>query len=157
MARGVTVKPTGCGFDPHSRRWNIYLNLYFHSSLWCRGQARRWVLPLNTQCLQNSAESGERSVLTLDGYLVSVYPAVCGIQLEADLFIYVKLNNHLHRRYKCLKHIRFIPWQAARRNKLCLNSTAPICCGGAVEWTWRFWQAFWDNEPINGYVGLTIM
>ena len=29
-ARGVTVKPTGCGFDPHSRRRNIYLNLYFH-------------------------------------------------------------------------------------------------------------------------------
>ena len=29
-AQSVTVKPTGCGFDPHSRRWNIYLNLYFH-------------------------------------------------------------------------------------------------------------------------------
>ena len=29
-ARSVTVKPTGCGFDPHSRRCNIYLNLYFH-------------------------------------------------------------------------------------------------------------------------------
>ena len=29
-ARGVSVKLTGCGFDPHSRRWNIYLNLYFH-------------------------------------------------------------------------------------------------------------------------------
>ena len=29
-ARGVTVKPTGCGFGPHSRRWNIYFNLYFH-------------------------------------------------------------------------------------------------------------------------------
>ena len=28
-AQSVTV-PTGCGFDPHSRRWNIYLNLYFH-------------------------------------------------------------------------------------------------------------------------------
>ena len=26
----MTVKPTGCGFDPHSRRWNIYLNLYYH-------------------------------------------------------------------------------------------------------------------------------
>ena len=25
----MTAKPTGCGFDPHSRRWNIYLNLYF--------------------------------------------------------------------------------------------------------------------------------
>ena len=23
-------KLTGCGFDPQSRRWNIYLNLYFH-------------------------------------------------------------------------------------------------------------------------------
>ena len=29
-AQSVTVKPTGCGFDPHSRRLNIYLNLYFH-------------------------------------------------------------------------------------------------------------------------------
>ena len=28
--RSVTVIPTGFGFDPHSRRWNIYLNLYFH-------------------------------------------------------------------------------------------------------------------------------
>ena len=26
----VTAIPTGCGLDPHSRRWNIYLNLYFH-------------------------------------------------------------------------------------------------------------------------------
>ena len=24
--QSATVKPTGCGFDPHSRRWNIYLN-----------------------------------------------------------------------------------------------------------------------------------
>ena len=29
-AQNVTIKPTGCGFDPHSRKWNIYLNLYFH-------------------------------------------------------------------------------------------------------------------------------
>ena len=29
-ARSVTAKPTGCGFNSHSRRWNIYLNLYFH-------------------------------------------------------------------------------------------------------------------------------
>ena len=62
-AQSVTVKSTGCGFDSHSRKWNIYL--YFHFSLWCRGKARRWVPPLNTQCLQNLAESGERSVFTL--------------------------------------------------------------------------------------------
>ena len=29
-AQSVTVKPTGYGFDPHSRKWNIYLKLYFN-------------------------------------------------------------------------------------------------------------------------------
>ena len=28
--QGVTVKTTGCGVDPHSRKLNIYLQLYFH-------------------------------------------------------------------------------------------------------------------------------
>ena len=28
-AQSMTVKPTGCGFDPHSRRWNIYIHWYF--------------------------------------------------------------------------------------------------------------------------------
>ena len=29
-AQSVTVKSTGYRFDPHSRRWNIYLHLYFY-------------------------------------------------------------------------------------------------------------------------------
>ena len=58
-------KLTGCRFDPHSKKRNIYLNLYFISSLWCRGKERCGVSPLNTQCLQNSAEMGERRVLAL--------------------------------------------------------------------------------------------
>ena len=29
-AQSVTVKSTGCGFDPHPRKINIYLHLYFH-------------------------------------------------------------------------------------------------------------------------------
>ena len=29
-AQSVTVNATGCGFDPHSRKLNIYLHLYFH-------------------------------------------------------------------------------------------------------------------------------
>ena len=28
-ARSVTVKPSSCGFDPHSRRLNIYLKFIF--------------------------------------------------------------------------------------------------------------------------------
>ena len=64
-AQSATVKLTGCGFDPHSRN-EIFIYIYiFITLLWCRGKAWRWVLPLNTQCLQNSAESGERSDLAL--------------------------------------------------------------------------------------------
>ena len=40
----------------------IYISI---STLWCRGKERRWVPPLNTQCLHNSTENGERSILTL--------------------------------------------------------------------------------------------
>ena len=29
-AQSVTVKSTGCGFNRHPRKWNIYLHLYFH-------------------------------------------------------------------------------------------------------------------------------
>ena len=29
-AQGVTVKSTDCGLVPQSRKWNIYLHLYFH-------------------------------------------------------------------------------------------------------------------------------
>ena len=29
-AQSVTLNATGCGFDPHSRKCNIYLNIYFH-------------------------------------------------------------------------------------------------------------------------------
>ena len=30
VGQSVTVKLTVCGFNPHSRRCNVYLNLYFH-------------------------------------------------------------------------------------------------------------------------------
>ena len=29
-AQSETIKLSGCGFDPHSRKWNIYLRLCFH-------------------------------------------------------------------------------------------------------------------------------
>ena len=61
-AQSVTVKSTGCEFDPHLRKWYIYI---FISSFCCRGKARRWITPLNVQCLQNLAESVEQSVLLL--------------------------------------------------------------------------------------------
>ena len=54
----------------------------FISSLWCRGKARRWVLPLNTQCLQNTAVNGELSVLT--HHLVLSALLHVGLQFGAD-------------------------------------------------------------------------
>ena len=60
-AQSVTAKSIGCGFDPHSRRWNIYLNLYFY---FFGVEAKRGVefrhSILNASI---SAESGELSVL----------------------------------------------------------------------------------------------
>ena len=52
-AQSVIVSASGCGFDPLSRRWNIYLNLYFH------------FFSIQHAVLPESAEGGERSVLTL--------------------------------------------------------------------------------------------
>ena len=56
-------------------------NLYFHFI----ALARRWVQPLNTQCLQNLAESGERSVLTLG----SLYLPCCVRDTAWSWFIYL--------------------------------------------------------------------
>ena len=54
-----------------TRRLWVRLNLISISSHWCGGKERRWVPPLNTRCLRNSAESGERSVWTLGSLCLS--------------------------------------------------------------------------------------
>ena len=89
-AQSVTVKPTGCGFDPHSRRWNIYFNLYFHFIALVSNTAQCWVLPINTQCLQNSAESGERSVLTI-GSLCLLCQCVYSVKLIYIILFFIFL------------------------------------------------------------------
>ena len=71
-AQSVTVKPNGCRVRSSSSGRGMkymYISIYISiSSLWCQSKARRGVLPLNTQCLQNSAETGERNVLTLGSF-----------------------------------------------------------------------------------------
>ena len=47
-AQACNVNVSGCGFHPHTRKWNI---------LWRRGKPRRWSPPLNTRCLKNLAEN----------------------------------------------------------------------------------------------------
>ena len=77
----VTVNVSGCEFDPHSRKWNIYLNVYLNflrSAV--EVKAQRWFPAFNTQCFQNSADNGKRSILILG----SLCLPCCGIQREAD-------------------------------------------------------------------------
>ena len=64
-AQSVTVNRLVVASIP-TRGDEIFTQIYISiSSLWCRSKARRLVLPFNAQCLQNLAESGEQSVLTL--------------------------------------------------------------------------------------------
>ena len=55
------------------------------SSLWCRDKARRRVPPLNTQCLQNSAQKEERNVLTVGRIPTVAYHAVRWIKSESKI------------------------------------------------------------------------
>ena len=88
MAQGhkcVSVNVIGCRFDLHS----IFLDLLFiFSFLQSGAEAKRGVVPpLNTQCLQKSAENGERSVLTLDSLCLCIH-------CEADLIFYCKISRY---------------------------------------------------------------
>ena len=101
-SQSVTVNSTGCGFDPHSKN-EIFIYIYIIiSSLWCRGKARRWVPPLNTQHLQNLAKSGQRKVLTLGSFCLhccvrdtawSWFMYVFVIR-KGNIESYIKLHSH---------------------------------------------------------------
>ena len=83
-ARSVTVKPAGCGFDPHSRKLDIYLYLYFHFFALASGQSAA----LNSA--NQHAMPPELGTKWGTEYLdtrPSTYPAVCGIQRKADIFM----------------------------------------------------------------------
>ena len=83
----VNVNATGYRFDP--RKWNNYLNLYFHFFALV---STRWVPPLNTHSISpmNLAESDKWSVLTLGFF---TYNVMCGIQREAWFFLKQKWSE----------------------------------------------------------------
>ena len=84
-AQSVTVKPTGCGFDPHSRRRNIYLKFIF-PILRSGVEAKRSVeLCHSTRNASRIRQKVGKGVSY--HYVPSAYPAVCGIQCEAVLFV----------------------------------------------------------------------
>ena len=73
----MTVNTTGCEFDSHSRKRNIYLNFYSHVVAGLGVKAKRGVeFRHSTRCLQNSAENGPPPPASL------LY--VCRIQCKTD-------------------------------------------------------------------------
>ena len=69
----MTVKLTGCGFDRHSKKLNIYLHLYSHV--------------FATQHAMPPDLGGKGGTECLSTRFPSDYLAVCGIQREADFLI----------------------------------------------------------------------
>ena len=82
------------GFDPHSRKRNIYLHLYVQFFALVSRQSAALSSPLNTQCLQNSAKSGQRSVLTLGCLCLSwcVRDTACSLPFTF-LFFHCTIKN----------------------------------------------------------------
>ena len=98
-AQSVTVKSTGCVSIPTRGSIIIIIIYIFISSLWCRGKARRWVPPVSTQYPQNTAESGERSVLTLGSLCLP-----CCVQDTAwSWFIYFLNIKHYKLDMSCFQ------------------------------------------------------
>ena len=80
----VSLKSTGCGFDPLSRKSNIYLYLYFH---FVALVAKRGV---EFRHLTRTASRNGRTECLNTGFFA--YPAVCKIQRGADLIWFYVWN-----------------------------------------------------------------
>ena len=101
----------GCGFDPTWRNEIfslIYISFY---SLWCRGEERRWVPPLNTQCLQNSVESGEQSVSLnmkfplLVCWMNICFSVSCGIRTQRRAVPHTRAQTWAPRCARAVAHV----------------------------------------------------
>ena len=84
-AQSVTAKWTGCGFDSHWRKLNIYLNFYFHFFALVSRQSAAM-----SSATQHAMPPvfGEKWEMECLNTRFPAYPAACGIQREPDLFIY---------------------------------------------------------------------
>ena len=82
----------------------------FISSLWCLGKVRRWVLPLNMQSLQNSAENGKRCVLTLSSLcLLCAGFSVKLIYFQVKMNLWTK-HFHVSLQKQIMKSLHYNVW-----------------------------------------------
>ena len=94
----------GCRFDPHSRKLNIYFNLYikFKFSLWFRDKA--WHRTRKSTNFHHSIRNTSKNWRKMGNgvslhQLPSAYPAVYGIHREADFFFFLFIKySHTNSR-----------------------------------------------------------
>ena len=92
-AQSVTIKPTGCGFDPLEEM--KYLLKFIFSFLRSDVERNRGVEFCHS--IHNASRIQQKGGNGVSLHKVpSAYPAVCGIQREADLFIF-----YCHVRCEC--------------------------------------------------------
>ena len=134
--QSVTVNKTGCGFDHHSRKWNIYLNLYFHFFALVSRQSA--TLSSASQHAMPPGFSGnwERSVLTLG----SVFLSWCG-RYSVKLiwfdvwFIFLLFTYYIYI-YRSVIHT------GRSSDNGIFSLTLPSCF--ALRWVWRLLYAIYS-------------
>ena len=79
-AQSVTVKATGCGFDPHFK--SLFKCIF---SFLCSGIEAKRVVQFR-HSTRNAFRIWRKIAIEVSQHSVlSAYPAVCGIQREADI------------------------------------------------------------------------
>ena len=112
----------------------VFIFPFLHSR---RGQARHWVLPLNTLRLQNPTECEERSVLTLGSLCLSCR----GRDTAWSWFSYLFFNIYVHifmkyNLYYCEFSTRMSVYVKSRPKKLISKNSCA-------------WEGPWSGQPIS--------
>ena len=111
--QSAIVKATGCGFNARSRKWHLYLNLYFYFFALVSKQSAALSSVLNTQCFRNSEGSGERSGLN---QVPVSYPTVCEIQSLIFIILRTLRDFYYWPIYIILTYQEIIIIESKRRN-----------------------------------------
>ena len=129
MAQIVTVKSTGCGFDLHSRRWNIYLNLYFHFLVLVSRQSAALSSAIQQAMPPEFGRKCQRRVLTLG----SLCLPCCVWHIAWIWFLYLKhlyvawsntiLSIPSMQNWKILEH-----YELRRSTSVPSRKTVVACC-----------------------------
>ena len=124
VAQSVTVKLTGCGFDPRSIRWNIYLNLFFHFfALVSRLSAALSSATQHAMPPEFGRKWGTECLMTLGSLCLP-----CCVRDTAWRMLVFIINGYTYVYHKWIRCIFFLPFSIGRNEEL-----SSIRCGRCLK------------------------